>query len=278
VEAFVLLVSSFAASGVLWTWQNRVRIREERSRKKQLETMLDEGMQIALALAKHEAASRNQPLAAIHILAALTQDEAVSAALEILCADRAGLEAALDAALDAAVDGPGLPRAGSTGEGRGGAIDPRDGERDPRDGTKLLGTALGIAHEHQRTMTCTDALAILLRSPVATILDRPPVTGDALLFQLVHGAVPPATLPRESHVHVVLRNDDYTAMQLVVHVLETVFALPSARAIEVTRAVHEAGRAVIGRYSVAEAQDKVLAARALAKTTHAPLWIGVEVC
>lgn len=255
----MLLVSSFAASGVLWTWQNRVRIREERSRKKQLETMLDEGMQIALALAKHEAASRNQPMAAIHILAALTQDESVAAALEILCADRAGLEAALDAALEAAVD-------------------PREADRDPRDGTKLLGTALGIAHAQQRTMTCTDALAVLLRSPVATLLDRPPVTGDALLFQLVHGAVPPATLPRESHVHVVLRNDDYTAMQLVVHVLETTFALPSARAIELMRAVHEAGRAVIGRYSVAEAHDKVLAARALARSTHSPLWIGVEVC
>lgn len=255
VEAFVLLVSSFAASGVLWTWQNRVRMREERSRKKQLETMLDDGMQVALALAKHEAANRNQPMAAIHVLSALTQDETVAAALETLCADRAGLEAALDAALEKPA-----------------------GEIDPRDGTRLLGTALGIAHSHQRKMTCADALAILLRSPVAEILNRPPVTGDALLFQLVHGSVPPATLARESHVHVVLRNDDYTAMQLVVHVLETVFALPAAKSTELMRAVHEGGRAVIGRYSVEEAQEKVLAARELAKTTHSPLWIGVEVC
>jgi ATP-dependent Clp protease adapter protein ClpS len=259
VEAFVLLVSSFAASGVLWTWQNRVRFREERSRKKQLETMLDEGMQIALALAKHEAATRNQPMAAVHVLSAITQDETVAAALETLCADRAGLEAALDAALDAAVETP-------------------EARADPRDGTRLLGTALGIAHSHQRKMTCTDALAVLLRSPVATILNRPPITGDALLFQLVHGAVPPATLARESHVHVVLRNDDYTAMQLVVHVLETTFGLPAARATELMRAVHDAGRAVIGRYGVDEAQDKVLAVRELARATHSPLWIGVEVC
>ena len=236
----MLLVSSFAASGVLWTWQNRVRFREERSRKKQLETMLDEGMQIALALAKHEAATRNQPMAAVHVLSAITQDETVVAALETLCADRAGLEAALDA-----------------------AVERPEARADPRDGTRLLGTALGIAHSHQRKMTCTDALAVLLRSPVATLLSRPPITGDALLFQLVHGGVPPATLPRESHVHVVLRNDDYTAMELVVHVLETTFGLPAARATELMRAVHDAGRAVIGRYSVAEAQEKVLTAREL---------------
>ncbi len=251
----MLLVSSFAASGVLWSWQNRARIREERSRKHQLETMLDEGMQIALALAKHEAATRNQPMGAIHILAALTQAETVDAALETLCADRAGLEAALDAAMEQP------PTA-----------------TDPREGTRLLGTALGIAHSHHRKMACADALSILLRTPVAALLDRPPITGDALLFQLVHGTQPPAKLPRESHVHVVLRNDDYTAMQLVVHVLETVFGLPTEKSTELMRAVHEGGRAVIGRFTVADAEEKVLAARALAKATHSPLWIGVEVC
>ena len=257
VEAFVLLVSAFGASGVMWAWQNRSRIREERTRQKQLATLLDENMQVALHLAKHAAASRNQPLAPLHVLYAITESEEVSAAIEKLGGDRAGLDAALQTAMDKV-----------------------EHDADPRAGTQLLGSALGIAHSesHQRQMTCTDALAMLVRTPVIAVLDRPPLDGDALLFQLVHGDVPPATLARETHVHVVLRNDDYTPMPLVVHVLETSFGLASARAAELMRAVHEGGRAVIGRFAVEDARDKIVAAREIARRSHAPLWIGAEVC
>jgi ATP-dependent Clp protease adaptor protein ClpS len=256
VEAFVLLVSAFGASGVMWAWQNRSRLREERTRQKQLATMLDDNMQVALHLAKHAAASRNQPLAPLHVLYAITEDERVGAAIEKLGGDRAGLDAALQNAMDKV-----------------------EHQVDPREGTRLLGSALGIAHnDSQRQMTCTDALAMLLRTPIAAILERPPITGDALLFELVHGDVPPATLPRETHVHVVLRNDDYTPMQLVVHVLETCFGLDSKRAAELMRAVHEGGRAVIGRLSVEDAREKIIAAREVARHSHVPLWIGAEVC
>ena len=255
VEAFVLLVSAFGASGVMWAWQNRARLREERTRQKQLATMLDENMQVALHLAKHAAASRNQTLASIHVLYAIIEDERVTAAIEKLGGDRAGLDAALQAAMDAA--------------------EPTH----PREGTQLLGAALGIAHnDAQRQMTCTDTLAMLLRTPVASLLDRPPISGDALLFALVHGDVPPATLPRETHVHVVLRNDDYTPMPLVVRVLETAFGLDSTSAATLMRSVHDGGRAVIGRFAVEDAREKVTAARELARASHAPLWIGVEVC
>jgi ATP-dependent Clp protease adaptor protein ClpS len=240
----------------MWAWQNRARLREERTRQKQLATMLDDNMQVALHLAKHAAASRNQPLASIHVLYAITEDERVAAAIEKLGGDRAGLDAALQAAMDKV-----------------------EHATDPREGTRLLGAALGIAHnDAQRQMTCTDTLAMLLRTPVAAVLDRPPISGDALLFALVHGDVPPATLPRETHVHVVLRNDDYTPMPLVVHVLESAFGLDATRATALMRSVHDGGRAVIGRLSVEDAREKVTAAREMARTAHAPLWIGVEVC
>jgi len=255
VEAFVLLISSFAASGVLWTWQNRARIREERLRQKQLATMLDEDMQIALHLAKHAATSRNQPLGPLHVLYAVLQTERVAAAIAKLGGDTAAVEAAVTTQLDETVH-----------------------DLDPRDGNRLLGTALGIAHGHARPMTCIDALVMIQRTPAGELLDQPPLSGDALVFELVHGDAPPVTLPRETHVHVVLRNDDYTTMQLVEHILETVFGIEPTRAHELMRTVHEGGRAVVGRFGVADAREKITAARALAKASHAPLWLGVEAC
>jgi ATP-dependent Clp protease adaptor protein ClpS len=254
VEAFVLLISSFAASGVLWTWQNRARIREERQRQKQLETMLDEGMQIALHLAKHAAASRNQALAPIHILYAVAQDERVATAVDALGGDRTALDQRLDAALE-------TPEAG-----------------DPREGKRLLGTALGLAHAQERQMSCADALLVVLRTPTGALLEAPPLTGDALMFALVHGDVPPVTLPRETHVHVVLRNDDYTSQQLVEHVLETCFGLDPVRAHEVMRTAHTDGKAIVGRFAVEVAREQITKARELARASHAPLWLGVEAC
>ena len=255
MEAFVLLISSFAASGVLWTWQNRARIREEKLRQKQLATMLDDDMQVALHLAKHAAISRNQPLGPLHVLYAVTQDEKVSAAIAKLGGDPAALETAITDQLEQAVH-----------------------DLDPRDGNKVLGTALGIAHGHARPMTCIDALVMVQRTPAGALLDQPPLTGDALVFELVHGDVPPVTLPRETHVHVVLRNDDYSPMQLVEHVLETAFGLEPAKAHEMMRSVHEGGRAVVGRFGVEDAREKITAARAIAQAAHAPLWLGVEAC
>ena len=255
MEAFVLLISSFAASGVLWTWQNRARIREEKLRQKQLATMLDDDMQVALHLAKHAAISRNQPLGPLHVLYAVTQDEKVAAAIAKLGGDPAALETAITDQLEQAVH-----------------------DLDPRDGNKVLGTALGIAHGHARPMTCIDALVMVQRTPAGALLDQPPLTGDALVFELVHGDVPPVTLPRETHVHVVLRNDDYSPMQLVEHVLETAFGLEPAKAHEMMRAVHEGGRAVVGRFGVEDAREKITAARAIARAAHAPLWLGVEAC
>ena len=256
MEAIVLLVSAFGASGALWAWQNRARMREDAARKKQIATMLDESMQVALELAKHAASTRNQPLAPLHVLYAIVQDEAVAAAIDELGGDRAALDNALDNALD--------------------TLDPRT---DPRAGKQLLGSGLGLAHATGRMMTLADALIMLDRTGHAKLLDAPPLSAHALVFRLVHGTTPPeATLPRETHVHVVLRNDDYTTQDFVVHVLRDVFALPEAEAVTKMRATHETGRAIVGRYAAAVAKDKIEQVRRDAAKHHMPLWIEVEVC
>ena len=76
-----MLLGAFGATGALWAWQNRARLREEADRKRMLATMLDESMQVVVHLAKHAATSRNQPLAPIHVLYAIVQDEKVADAL-----------------------------------------------------------------------------------------------------------------------------------------------------------------------------------------------------
>ena len=251
----MLLVSAFGASGALWAWQNRARIREEAARKKQISTMLDESMQVALELAKHAASTRNQPLAPLHVLYAIVQDDSVVSAINELGGDSGALDNALDKALD--------------------ALDPGT---DPRAGKQLLGSGLGLAHATGRMMTLADALITLDRGGHAKLLDAPPLSAHALVFRLVHGSTPPSTLPRETHVHVTLRNDDYTTQDFVVHVLRDVFELSEADAVIKMRATHETGRAIVGRYAVAIAQDKIETVRRDAAKHHMPLWIGVEVC
>jgi ATP-dependent Clp protease adaptor protein ClpS len=256
VEAIVMLLGAFGATSALWAWQNRARLREEAGRKRMLATMLDESMQVVVHLAKHAAASRNQPLAPIHVLYAIVQDEKVAEALREVGGDVAALEAAIDRDLE--------------------RVDPG---ADPRHGTRLLGSALGLAQAHEHTMTVTDVLVLIARTEYGKqLLDVPPGTAHALLFRLVHGSVPPATLPQETHVHVMIRNDDVTTQQFVVDILRDVFMLSEADAVAKMRATHETGRAIVGRYPVAAAKDKIEAARRTAVEQMMPLWIGAEVC
>jgi ATP-dependent Clp protease adaptor protein ClpS len=256
VEAIVLLLGAFGATGALWAWQNRASLREESHRKRLLATMLDESAQVMVHLAKHAAASRNQPLGNIHVLYAIVQDERVAEALREVGGDYAAIEAAIDRAMDQA---------------------PAEG--DPREGTRMLGSALGLAQAHAHAMTLTDVLVLLARTEYGKqLLDVPPGTAHALLFRLVHGSVPPATLPQETWVHVVIRNDDVTTQQFVVAILRDVFELGEADAVAKMRGTHETGRAIVGRFTAAAARDKIEAARRKAVEHVMPLWIGVEVC
>jgi ATP-dependent Clp protease adaptor protein ClpS len=259
VEALVLLLGAFGATGALWTLQARARMRENEHRAKQIATWLDADMQVALALAKHAASSRHQAFAPVHILYAAIQADPVALAIRTIGADPTALDTAIDDALE---------RVAPTS----------DTAPDPHEGNQLLGTALGLARAHGREMTIVDTLNQLVHTPLAALLETPPLSASGLLFRLVHGDIPPVTLAGETHVHVILRNDDYTTQDLVVAILCDVFELPADRAQAVMRQAHDHGRAVIGRFASELAKTKLEAARRRARDHVSPLWLGVEVC
>ena len=70
---------------------------------------------------------------------------------------------------------------------------------------------------------------------------------------------------------VVMHNEDYTTMGLVVAVLVTVFHHSQEAAALLMRAVHERGRAVAGIYSYEIAETKAGEAMAMARNEGYPL-------
>ena len=75
---------------------------------------------------------------------------------------------------------------------------------------------------------------------------------------------------------VVLLNDDYTPMDLVVHLLEEVFQKPPAEAYRIMMHVHQNGRGIAGIYSWEVAETKVDTVRALAGEAGFPLRAAIE--
>ena len=75
---------------------------------------------------------------------------------------------------------------------------------------------------------------------------------------------------------VLLHNDDYTTMEFVVHVLESVFNMPEDQAIQVMLNVHLRGVGVAGIYTFEVAEMKVEKTIALAREQEFPLLATME--
>jgi len=75
---------------------------------------------------------------------------------------------------------------------------------------------------------------------------------------------------------VLLINDDYTTMDFVVEVLETVFHKSPAEAFRVMMQVHTQGRGLCGVYTFEVAETKVEAVHELARQNGFPLRASLE--
>jgi ATP-dependent Clp protease adaptor protein ClpS len=75
---------------------------------------------------------------------------------------------------------------------------------------------------------------------------------------------------------VLLHNDDYTTMDFVVHVLETVFRRDRTEAIKIMLAVHNEGVGVAGIYTREVAETKLQRAQTLAHEHGMPLQLSMQ--
>ena len=76
--------------------------------------------------------------------------------------------------------------------------------------------------------------------------------------------------------NVILHNDDYTTMEFVVQVLETIFLKPTPDAFRIMMQVHLEGRGVCGAYQYEVAETKADAVHELAREKGFPLRATVE--
>jgi ATP-dependent Clp protease adaptor protein ClpS len=87
---------------------------------------------------------------------------------------------------------------------------------------------------------------------------------------------PKPKIRRPQLFNVVLYNDDYTTMEFVVEVLETIFDKGPAEAYRVMMEVHTRGRGHCGAYTWEVAETKVATVHELARSEGFPLRAGIE--
>ncbi len=75
---------------------------------------------------------------------------------------------------------------------------------------------------------------------------------------------------------VVLINDDYTTMEFVVEVLESVFGMDRSKATRIMLEVHTKGKGVCGVYTYEIAETKVAQVTTIAQQQQHPLMCTME--
>ena len=75
---------------------------------------------------------------------------------------------------------------------------------------------------------------------------------------------------------VIMLNDDYTSMEFVVSMLESVFGKNETDAINIMMSIHKSGRGVCGEYSLEIAQTKVAEVHQAARQNGFPLRCVIE--
>ena len=76
--------------------------------------------------------------------------------------------------------------------------------------------------------------------------------------------------------NVILLNDDYTTMEFVIHILETLFQKSPAEAFRIMMHVHRSGRGLAGVYTWEVAETKVEQVAKLSREAGYPLRATIE--
>ena len=83
-------------------------------------------------------------------------------------------------------------------------------------------------------------------------------------------------ISRPRMYRVLIHNDDYTPMDFVVRLLETVFHMTTSRATAVMRHIHNNGVGVAGVFTHEVAETKVAQVHMLARKNDHPLMASME--
>ena len=83
-------------------------------------------------------------------------------------------------------------------------------------------------------------------------------------------------LRKPSLYRVLIHNDDYTSMEFVVFILQTVFERSESEALQIMLKVHNEGMGVAGLYTYEIAEMKVVKVTSIAQANEFPLLCTIE--